>query len=592
MSNSFFYFDVKLMGCSMKFVRRLPSFLYTWSVILLAYWFVSYLFPMLDLDLTRDMVLLLVLAILAEWFTVSFPQGQLSATFAVIFSSYLIFGPAGAVWITALGSLFGQGISYNSWSNPLRTILFNASQYVLAIVGADFIYMTLGGSQIERLAWENILPLVGFVLTCFLLNQLFIYLYLLPERKNHPLVLWPDTIRWDGFTYLLTIPFGVLMALIYFNSGLWGVVLLFLPVLVMQFVLRLYVHLELANRELRAFSEVANYLGKKMDPVEIMELVLEETRRVVRYHTGIIYLYSSEKDCFKAAVVHGPYKEQLKNSMVFIGQGFLGCAAENSEPVIIYDSRRDPRVNTQHGVPQVHRSLLVIPLLVDTSVYGLFVLADKRPLAFQESHLHTFSRIAGQTAVAVANAKLKSDIDKLSASDKLTGLYNRSFFFEHLERNYSVEMLDEKPVSIIIAGVNNMRKFNQYYGYDAGDKMLSFIAETISAIVNPGTLVARYGGGEFVVLLAGDGENQAAKVASDISRAVRSSVLEIGDFQCTVRVSVGLACYPQDARDISGVLLKAEEALALARESAHVSVVIFSQRDQLNLANLSGGGYL
>ncbi len=559
----------------MKLARRLPVVIYRWTVIFLALWFVSYLLPMLDLDITGHMFFLLTLGIVAEWFAVSFPQGQLAATFSVIFASYLIFGSAGAVWITAWSCLMGQALAR---SNSLPTVLFNASQYVVAIAGADFLYMYLGGSLAERLAWGNIFPLIVFVLACFVINQVLIYLYLLPDRKNNPLVFWRDALRWDSITYLLTAPLGALMAVIYHNVGLWGVLLLFLPVLVMQFVMRLYVHLELANRELRALYEVSKGLEGKLDQDSILEVVLAEARRVVRYHTGIIYLWSEDKGRYEAQAVSGPYKRQLEKSIIIPGQEFLGCLAQSGERAIVCDSKRDPRVQGQPGFTQVHKSVLVIPLLTEKEVLGLFVLGDKRCFAFQTSHLHVFTGIVGQAAVAVANARLNKRLEINATTDALTGLHNRSYFMECLERVFNEENLPSQ-MALIILDIDDLSKVNHNYGHDAGDAAISMVGRAVFSVAGYRGVAARFDGEQFSVLLPGVGEVLAAELAEGIRRSVSSTILETGDYRCSVCVSCGLACYPQDAGDAHGLLRRADQALKRAKENGRDRTEGYSCKD-------------
>ena len=239
--------------------RNIPHLLYTWLIILLGFWLLSYVFPEVNLDLGRELLIITALAILAEWFTVTFPQGRLSGGFAVVLSSYLLFGPAATAWVFGLATLVGQGIVNRG--NPARTAVFNAFQYVLAVLGADYVFNLAGGVIGGGLATVNIFPLAAFILTYFLINQILVYVYLLPKLRYYPLLVWRDTLRWDALTYLFTVPFGVLMVLIYGKIGIYGALLLFLPVLATQFVLRLYVHLEMANRELRALFETARGLG-------------------------------------------------------------------------------------------------------------------------------------------------------------------------------------------------------------------------------------------------------------------------------------------------------------------------------------------
>jgi len=123
-------------------VRKLPFIIYTWLVIGLGVWLLYYTLPLLDLDLGRELLIMVAFGVLAEWLAVVFPQGQLSGGFAVILSTYLIFGPVPAAWVNALATVLGQGVANRG--NPLRTTLFNAAQYVPVVLGANFILANWG----------------------------------------------------------------------------------------------------------------------------------------------------------------------------------------------------------------------------------------------------------------------------------------------------------------------------------------------------------------------------------------------------------------------------------------------------------------
>ncbi|MCF8011491.1 MAG: sensor domain-containing diguanylate cyclase [Clostridiales bacterium] len=561
---------------------KLPSIIYTWTIIIIAYWFLTYLFPLLDLDLVREMVFMLVLVVLAECFTVTLPQGQISASFAVIFSSYLLFGPAGAVWITALGSILGQVIANKRCS--FQTKLFNASQYVLAIIGSDCIYIYLGGWITQRLAWENTIPLISFTVTCFFINQLLVYIYLFLEQKNYPLIYLRDTLKWDSITYLVTVPLGMFMAVLHNKIGLWGILLLFVPVLVMQFVLRLYIRLDSSNRQLQALYEISRSLGAGLSLEQVLNLILKEAGRIVRYHTGVVYIWAAEKECCEVAVVKGVYKQQLKNSRVFLGQEFLGFLLESKDSAIIYDSKNDSRINSRinskPGIIQLHRSLLVVPLLSGEKVLGQVVLGSRRVFAFKESHRRMLYAVARQAALAVDNMNLHEQVDVITKTDDLTGLSSqRSFLYYAKEKLSEIDTRDG-VVSLINVDVDNMNKINEYYGREAGDAVLSFFTRNISSeIKNLGT-AARSGGDEFVVLLPGIGEVAASNLAEKIMKGIQNGIVETGGSRCTFQASLGLACYPRDAVDLDDLLCKGEHALRRAKKCGGNCIRVFSQMDR------------
>ena len=549
----------------MRSVRRLPHILYNWMVVGLGFWLLAHTFPLLDLDHGRELLLLVGLAVLAEWLAVLLPQGQLSGGFAIIFATFLVYGPVAAVWVSGLASLVGQGVVNRG--NPLRTTLFNAAQYVLALLGANLLYQLAGGSPDRSLTLVNIPLLVVFVLAYFSLNQTMVYIYALPARQGNPLFQWADALRWDGLTYLVTVPCGLLMALLFAKIGIYGMVLLFLPVLVTQFMLRVYVHLEMANRELRILYEVARRLGGSLKLDEILELVLRETGRMINFHTGLIYLRAEDDDdLYRVAAATGPHAELLKGSTLRRGDGFLGLTVESGETQLVHDTRVDVRTADDVGLTQVHRSMLVVPLVAETEVLGLLVLGDKRHGLFEDKHLQTISIIGGQTAVAVANVQLYRKLEQTAITDGLTGLYNYRYFYHRLMEEMDRVTRYGDGLALVMLDIDYFKKINDRYGHMTGDAVLARVAQLIAAEVRGCDLVARYGGEEFAVMMPETGPAEAMHVAERIRLAVREALFEFGGVRFQVRISAGIAAYPVHAGDLKEILSAADAALYRAKE--------------------------
>ena len=549
----------------MRSVRRLPHILYNWAVVGLGFWLLAHTFPLLDLDHGRELLLLVALAVPAEWLAVLLPQGQLSGGFAIILATFLVYGPVPAVWVSGLASLIGQGVVNRG--NPLRTTLFNAAQYVLALLGANLLYQLAGGSVDRSLALTNIPLLAVFVLAYFSLNQIMVYIYALPAQQGHPLFQWVDALRWDGLTYLVTVPCGLLMALLFAKIGIYGMVLLFLPVLVTQFMLRIYVNLELANRELRVLYEVARSLGGSLKLEEILELVLRETGRMINFHTGIIYLRAEENDrLYRVAAATGPHAGLLKGSTVRRDNGFLGLAVESGETQLVHDTRIDVRTADDVGLTQVHRSMLVVPMVAETEVLGLLVLGDKRPGFFEDKHLQTFSIIGGQIAVAVANVQLYRKLEQTAITDGLTGLYNYRYFYQRMMEEMDRVGRYGYNLALVMLDIDYFKKINDRYGHLAGDAVLVRVARIIAGEVRGCDLVARYGGEEFAIMMPETGPGEAMHVAERIRVAVRETQFEFDEARFHVRISAGVAAYPVHAVNLKEVLGAADAALYQAKE--------------------------
>lgn len=538
--------------------------LYTWLVVGLAIWQLDQLFPVLDMDKGKELLALVFLGILAEWLAVSFPHGQLSGGFALVLSTFFIYGPAATAWVSGLATLFGQGIANRG--NPMRTTLFNTGQYVLAAVAAGYLF-TLTGGVPGQVSAVNILPTAVFTATYIFMNHLLVYFYLLPQRRRLPHLAWADTVKWDGMTYLFTVPLGLLMAVVYGYVGLKGILLPAFSVLALQLVLRFYVRLQVTNRELTTFYEVARFLEESHRPEEVLKLILNSAGKAFPFHTGVIYIRSGESETYVPVAVTGPYSKQLHATEVFAGEGFIGRTLAGREAEIIMDSRTDPRIENEAGLCQAMRSLLVIPLLSGREALGCIVLGDKRPLAFDEKHLHIMAVLGGQAAMAVENAVLNDRMDQFLAHDVLTGLVNFSTLYPFSSEICANASKDGAPVGLLLINIDRFKTFNLRYGRDAGERLLAELANLLEAGNRRGDMAARYGGDEFALLLPGAGGPRLLAKAEGLWQEIREhAFLKSEGRAARVTVSIGVAEFPRDAGDARSLFKAAQRALERAKE--------------------------
>ncbi len=540
-------------------VRRLSFVIYTWLVIGLGVGLLCYTFPLLNLDLGRELLIMVGFGMLAEWLAVAFPQGQLTGGFAVILATYLIYGPVPAAWVNALAALLGQGVANRG--KPLRTTLFNAAQYVPVVLGANFLYVLAGGAPGRGLDWENGWPLVLFILSYYLLNQLFAHIYTLPVRDGYPLLRWPNSLLWGCFTYLVAVPIGLLMALLYHHIGIYGTLLLFIPMLAVQFALRIYLNLVQANRELRMLYEVAWRLGGNSKLKEIFDMMLRESRQVINFCDGVIYLRSEDQKCYLVEAVLGTHAELLRVSVVQRGEGFLGRVAESGEYHLVDDTREDERVTGDMGLIQLYRSLVVIPLMAGSEVLGLLVLGDRRPGFFEEKHVQVLTILGRQAAEAIANVQLGRRLNQAVISDELTGLYNYRYFYHRAQGELERARRFEEHISLVMLDIDNFKHVNNRYGLPAGDTVLAGVTGVIRDQIRNCDLAARYGSDEFAVLLPQTGPVEAKHVADRLCLAVRECVFEAGDERIYVRVTSSIATFPDGAADVDDLFKTAIKEL-------------------------------
>ena len=179
-------------------------------------------------------------------------------------------------------------------------------------------------------------------------------------------------------------------------------------------------------------------------------------------------------------------------------------------------------------------------------------------------------QLADQVAVI---DRLRSELAEEAVRDPLTGLHNR----RHLDRALAAALAtasDRAPVAAIMIDVDHFKAVNDHFGHAVGDRVLQAVAGVLTGAARPGDTVARLGGEEFVVVLAGAGQREAADRAEEIRRRCAQLVDESPRGRCSVTVSAGVAEGPADGADPAALLASADRAVYAAKAAGRDRVVV------------------
>lgn len=559
--------------------------LYVWLMVFAGYGMMATLLKQkpLNIDLWREYAILIILGVLAEWFVVSVPQGSLSLGFAIVYVSFIRFDVTATVVISVLSAFIANSISKDGL---FRSTLFNGAQYTVSTVAASFAYDYAGGHISNKISISNLPSLLVFILVYFLVNHLLVTLFLWPSVRSQPRAFWRTAFKWDFITYMFASPIGILMALIYEKTGIVGAVLLFIPLLTLKYLFRLYINLETANKQLSALYEVAKNLGANLDLSKTLGLILSETKKVVNYDTGVIYLWEEENQMLIPAAIKSKYAEKLKNISYHLGEGLIGNVAKTRQPEIVYDSKIENDLRNVQGINQFLRSLMVIPLIVDNKLIGVVAVGKKEPHAFVDKQLQILGSLGGQAAVAMANAMLYKKIEKLAITDGLTRVYNHRFFYKRIEEEAGRTKRYGAIFSLLMLDLDYFKKFNDKYGHRAGDAALYVVAQAILENTRAIDVVSRYGGEEFAVILPETDASGAKLVAERIRLAIRNKSFSVSEELSPVHVtvSIGIATCPQDSADINELIEFADKALYYSKETGKNKVSMWSEVPIIEIA--------
>jgi diguanylate cyclase (GGDEF)-like protein len=168
-------------------------------------------------------------------------------------------------------------------------------------------------------------------------------------------------------------------------------------------------------------------------------------------------------------------------------------------------------------------ALMVYPLFFKSELIGLIVVHRcSKGVSWNEQEKTLFSTVAGHVAVAISNARQFSAMQTLAITDKLTNLYNRRFFEERMQMELTNARQQKYPICLAMLDIDHFKRINDTFGHAEGDKVLCKLGFVLSTNLRKGTVVARFGGEEFVVILP----NTHLDVAHQIMGGIRKLVSE------------------------------------------------------------------
>jgi len=160
---------------------------------------------------------------------------------------------------------------------------------------------------------------------------------------------------------------------------------------------------------------------------------------------------------------------------------------------------------------------------------------------FSEAQFELACRFGALTAVAFDNARQRSEIERLSRTDELTGLANRRGLQEELDRAVALAQRHGHALALLLIDLDHFKRINDCFGHRAGDAVLRRVGRMLAERLRTGDVAARLGGDEFVVVLPLTDADGASVVAAEVKRALAEARIPAGGGTARVSASVGFA---------------------------------------------------
>lgn len=299
---------------------------------------------------------------------------------------------------------------------------------------------------------------------------------------------------------------------------------------------------------------------------QVMDLVVERVRGMAGCSGAIVELAEDEEMVYRAA--SGSSLPQL--GLRLRRQGSLsGLCLEAGEVLVCSDSETDPRVDRAACRLVGLRSMVVAPLLYAGAPVGVLKLLSPEPGAFGSREVQLLQLIASLIAAVMYHAERygEDELYRRATHDAMTGLANRSLFYDRLRQAVSQAERQHGTLGVMIADMNGLKTINDQYGHRAGDAAICEVARRMATVSRQADTVARLGGDEFGLILSDIGGREGAGRVMERIQEAMLPPFAFEQHQLRLNASLGLALYAEDGTEIDTLIEKADRAMYQAKRT-------------------------
>lgn len=319
---------------------------------------------------------------------------------------------------------------------------------------------------------------------------------------------------------------------------------------------------------LSLMGEMTSLLQACADTDESLDVICQYAERLLRVDSGGLYLFRESRNQVELTVHWGV---ESKSEVVFDPDH---CWALRRGELHILDGEGHA-LACRHLHDWGDISSLCVPIVAQGNVLGVLHLERHHGKPMSATEVSLANNLATQIALAMASVKLRDTLRNLSVRDPLTGLFNRRYMEESLQREIATAQRKNRALAVVILDLDYFKKFNDTFGHEAGDFLLREIGGLLSRKSRVGDIACRFGGEEFVLIYPEAEPEIAAQLAEQLREAMHGLHLQhFGRSLGQISASLGLSFFPMHGSTADQLLRAADKALYAAKAAGRNRVEI------------------
>lgn len=222
----------------------------------------------------------------------------------------------------------------------------------------------------------------------------------------------------------------------------------------------------------------------------------------------------------------------------------------------------------QHLDSDVDLGTICIPLMAQGETLGIIHLRKNGQIPLTAENLETAHAIGKESAIAISNLNLRETLEQQARHDPLTGLYNRRHLIDQFNGFAARANQNYQPFCLLVVDVDHFKSYNDQYGHDAGDYVLTQLAKKFRKSLRTSDIACRLGGEEFALILTDMDNDKVNAFANKLRTDIESlNLIFEGRPLGEITISVGLSRYPDEGTSLPELLKSADDFLYQAKRS-------------------------
>jgi diguanylate cyclase (GGDEF)-like protein/PAS domain S-box-containing protein len=338
-------------------------------------------------------------------------------------------------------------------------------------------------------------------------------------------------------------------------------------------LLKSVTELEQRTREIARLGDMGDLLQSCQSVEEAYRVLAQSVPQIIAADGGALGITSPSRNLVEIVATWGSID---RGAQVFVPDD---CWALRRGRINIVEDP-DSALRCRHVETGADTAYVCVPLVAQGEALGILSLAfggspAESRLRLTPARQRLIGTVADRIALAIANLKLRAALLHQSVRDPLTGLFNRRYMEESLERELRRASRSERPLGVLMLDLDHFKRFNDSFGHDAGDAMLREFSNMLRSNVRGGDIACRYGGEEFALILP-EASLEITRQRADLLRekAKHLDVQHRGLSLGGITISVGVAGFPGNGDDSATILQAADTALYAAKTTGRDRVSV------------------